>query len=168
MSYHNYEWLLHYAIFYYILLYFTILYYLLILYYTILHYSKLYYTFLYFTLLYYYFAILLLYYTILYYYNLYYLWIPYPKHPRSDMSKNAEAQEGLKAPECWLFAGYDLMIFDVDDVDVQWCLWWFVQAIDVFFPGGVSGVFCYSCLITTISSIILDCSSLSLIWWSMD
>ena len=35
------------------------------------------------------------------------------------MSKNAEAQEGLKAPECWLFAGYDLMIFDVDDVDVQ-------------------------------------------------
>jgi len=35
------------------------------------------------------------------------------------MSKNAEAQEGLKAPECWLFACYDLMIFDVDDVDVQ-------------------------------------------------
>jgi hypothetical protein len=30
------------------------------------------------------------------------------------MSKNAEAQEGLKAPECCLFACYDLRIFDVD------------------------------------------------------
>jgi hypothetical protein len=29
-----------------------------------------------------------------------------------------------------LFACYDLRIFDVD---VEWCLWWFMQAIDVVF-----------------------------------